>query len=753
MPSGIYWRAGLEGLLEAGTQLPLVADFLATCRRSMLQGVVLVWRQSDQFRRADADWIRRQAPATISRLLRGAERVDALVHEIRQSLREAGDRPSAVLHNIIDPPTPLIGRDREIVTLRQFFDSRHGQSAVALVSGVSGVGKSHLALKYAGSSLDQYDLVWWIPGQLSNLSMPILQLADALDVENAFKDELTFVTPRVVRKLQQLDSYLLIFDDVFDEQATQQFMAANSRGHLLVTSQSDRHACHLHLSLPGLTPSAASNYLSHLTGGEGNLPVGLATMGDGTIRPIDVQDAYRAVIPGATLAGESSPFVAGDVLRVLRAVSRPASTAVELISLTGRDAVPARQLLATRVISRHLGVGPHARELSAQQWIGLIEEFSLADPAGAGRIRLHDVTREKIKASLSPERIGSLASLVAAGLLELVDGGAGQLAERPRLAELSPHCYSLLSTAAMLGPLVPAQAELAVVMATYWNDVANRRASLEILPAALNYLPAGTAVRYRGVLELARAQRHVADLRSSFHNYAQLLLGNGAAEEEVQMQFAARAGMARVLLDLGRPHAALTVCRQALHRSPSVVSRESLLLRSMLGRARLQLRQKGALRELITNAKMAMEGFGEGSGESAWALDDLGSAHILFGETETAMTELTRALAVETELNGTDHPRRAWTLLNLSAAYHLVGADVATSGFVDEAHSLQEAAVPSANPDLLRFRMFRDAWESGKPQPLQSFVVHPPDRGSSRDILRLLVRLRLLGSSRWYPSY
>src|SRR2546423_64537 len=49
--------------------------------------------------------------------------------------------------------------------------------------GLTGVGKTQLAVEYVHRNLDRYDLVWWIPAEQSGLARAALvNLADRLDV-------------------------------------------------------------------------------------------------------------------------------------------------------------------------------------------------------------------------------------------------------------------------------------------------------------------------------------------------------------------------------------------------------------------------------------------------------------------------------------------------------------------------------------------------------------------------------------------
>jgi hypothetical protein len=60
------------------------------------------------------------------------------------------------------PARVFEGRDRPLNVLAQALATRAGAVVTQAVYGLGGVGKSELALQYAGARRGDYGLVWWI---------------------------------------------------------------------------------------------------------------------------------------------------------------------------------------------------------------------------------------------------------------------------------------------------------------------------------------------------------------------------------------------------------------------------------------------------------------------------------------------------------------------------------------------------------------------------------------------------------------
>lgn len=105
---------------------------------------------------------------------------------------KAHNHPSPKIFNLSEPNKFFTGRDQEIINIRGALD----KSNVIVVEGLSGIGKTQLAKKYAQSHLDTYDLIWWFDSE-KNMEPQM----DALLKEIFRKENKPYYRPANVQEL------------------------------------------------------------------------------------------------------------------------------------------------------------------------------------------------------------------------------------------------------------------------------------------------------------------------------------------------------------------------------------------------------------------------------------------------------------------------------------------------------------------------------------------------------------------------
>jgi hypothetical protein len=121
--------------------------------------------------------------------------------------------------------------------------ARDDRVGVVAIQGLFGVGKTQLALEYAHRYSHEYDLVWWIPcddTELAHGAMADLSVRLGLDDGSQPPDESNYGSLfDLLRRDQRYARWLLIFDNVNEPEEIKDLIPPTS-GHVLVTTRNSR---------------------------------------------------------------------------------------------------------------------------------------------------------------------------------------------------------------------------------------------------------------------------------------------------------------------------------------------------------------------------------------------------------------------------------------------------------------------------------------------------------------------------------
>lgn len=128
------------------------------------------------------------------------------------------------------------GRDEILKNLSEAFTSGGLAALTQVLSGLGGVGKTHIALEYAYRHLDDYSIVWWLRAEKPESL--VLDYA-ALGKELGFGDESN--NPDMVRRVRNWlgrnTGWLLVFDNAENPDDLDDYLPQGGRGHTIVTSR------------------------------------------------------------------------------------------------------------------------------------------------------------------------------------------------------------------------------------------------------------------------------------------------------------------------------------------------------------------------------------------------------------------------------------------------------------------------------------------------------------------------------------
>ncbi|WP_189361614.1 tetratricopeptide repeat protein, partial [Thermogemmatispora tikiterensis] len=167
------------------------------------------------------------------------------------SLVSHSSEPALPLWNVPFAPSPCFtGREDELAALDAFLQQRSPAIGQALaISGLSGVGKTRLAVEYAFRFRSAYRAVLWVDAtSQETLLASYRELASLLSLPGRHEQELLWVVLAVRRWLQTQPGYLLILDHLNEPALLfssrpdwppvlgSPFLPPNVAGHLLITT-------------------------------------------------------------------------------------------------------------------------------------------------------------------------------------------------------------------------------------------------------------------------------------------------------------------------------------------------------------------------------------------------------------------------------------------------------------------------------------------------------------------------------------
>jgi transcriptional regulator with XRE-family HTH domain/tetratricopeptide (TPR) repeat protein len=148
---------------------------------------------------------------------------------------------TTLLWNVPHKRNPFFtGREQLLQHLR---DTLHTDGAAVLthpqvISGLGGVGKTHIAIEYAYRYHQDYEAIFWIKADTrENLLADFMTIAQFLNLLEQHAEEQALAVAAVIQWFKTHPKWLLIFDNADDLAMVQQFMPPALGGHILLTTR------------------------------------------------------------------------------------------------------------------------------------------------------------------------------------------------------------------------------------------------------------------------------------------------------------------------------------------------------------------------------------------------------------------------------------------------------------------------------------------------------------------------------------
>lgn len=127
--------------------------------------------------------------------------------------------------------------------LQHLHDTLHVDGAAVLthpqaISGLGGVGKTHIAIEYAYRYHNEYQAIFWIKADTrENLLADFMTIAQLLNLPEQHAEDQALAVAAVNQWFKTHTQWLLIFDNADDLVMVQQFMPPALGGHILLTTR------------------------------------------------------------------------------------------------------------------------------------------------------------------------------------------------------------------------------------------------------------------------------------------------------------------------------------------------------------------------------------------------------------------------------------------------------------------------------------------------------------------------------------
>ncbi|GAA1297254.1 FxSxx-COOH system tetratricopeptide repeat protein [Saccharothrix xinjiangensis] len=185
--------------------------------------------------------VHEHAPEALSaRLLGHFGLIDRPGAEHEPGMRTPGSHP----HVLGLPPRhpAFVGRDEDLEELRDRLLEAGDERAVLAVNGVSGVGKSELALEYAYRFSSDYSAVWWLPAHDRQVLLGALAELAARLRQPGSTDYGTLAALERLAGDPAYARFLLVYDNADDLDLISDLLPDGVTGHVLITSTANRGA-------------------------------------------------------------------------------------------------------------------------------------------------------------------------------------------------------------------------------------------------------------------------------------------------------------------------------------------------------------------------------------------------------------------------------------------------------------------------------------------------------------------------------
>jgi tetratricopeptide (TPR) repeat protein len=593
------------------------------------------------------------------------------------------ERPEPVtIWNIPSRNDYFSGRDGYIENLRRML-AQGGSAALTqpqAIRGLGGIGKTQTAIEYAHRYRAEYSSGFWMTADSREALVSGFAALGPREEQDLGK------AARIGKRWFEAHSgWLLILDNVEDWSVVKEWIPADRRGHVLITTRLQSTGIIARgIDLPKMTPEEGAEFLLRRAKTEnaspsdraaareisvevGGLPLALdqagAFMEEVRIAPAEYLKLYRA-------EGKKLRARRGEGSADHDSVAVTYTLAFEKLGERARDIVSMCAFLAPDAIPEEILTGGKEAELEFQEAVGEAVKFSLIarDPA-AKTIDIHRLVQEAVKDGMNDGARQSWADRTVEALRTVFPWV--EFKTWPQCERLLPHAMVAATLAEEVGFESGAMARLLHQTGIY---LCHRAQYSEAEPLYRRALAIREKTMERNHLDIAMSLNNLAALCRDQERY-----------DEAEALYRRAVAIREQVLGPDHPETAEVLNNLAVSYRNQGRSKEALPL----------FQRALAIRE---------QALGPDHLSTAYSLSSLAVLYSKQGHHVDAERLFLRALDIREKALGRDHPHTARTLSHLAVLYYNLGRYQDAGPLYQRALAINERALGPDHPDTILCR-------------------------------------------------
>ncbi|HZR38845.1 MAG TPA: FxSxx-COOH system tetratricopeptide repeat protein [Ktedonobacteraceae bacterium] len=643
----------------------------------------------------------------------------------------------------------FLGREEVLVRLRhqllaaQTMDLSHPQA----ISGLGGIGKTHIVLEYAYRHAQDYQAIFWVRADnRDTLVAGFLEIAHTVNLPEGDERDQSIIVTAVKGWLSHHTDWLLILDNADDLSILPEFLPTPMRGHLLLTTRAlalgglanriEVHALDQDVAAllvlrraALLAPDASlpqaeradQQAAAELARQLGGLPLALDQAGAyleetgcGLQYYLDLYKSHRVQLlhhrggwvldhPDSVATTWSLSFVS------IEQCSAVAADVLRVCSLLHPDAIPEELFLQGAARLGPTLVALEADPLAFNNALAVIQSYSLLRRNSREQtLSMHRVVQAVLTDAMSKQERGQWTERAIAALNalfpEVRHQSWGQWGQCDRLL---PHVLTVAESTATqqhhleLAPLLTKTADYLLQRAQYQQAEPLYQRALALCEQMPSSEHPQVAFPLNGLADLYREQGHYEQAEPLYQRALSLWETLGPEHPEIP---SALNNLALLYWEQSKHEQAMVLLQRDLHHKEQTLGILHPELASPLNNLAIFYCQLGCYEQaepLLQRALLIDEQtFGKTHPEVSFSLTNLGCLYLDQGRYKQAEPLLQRALHIREQTLGPEHLQVSFPLNDLGDLYREQGRYTEAEPLYQRALSIREQILGSEHPQV-----------------------------------------------------